>query len=68
MCGESGRGRSGNNYHYYKFVSVKKKRTNCKKKAVPKDWIEDLVIQRTMEMLNNEKTWICPSMNRSFVM
>ena len=56
MCGESGRGHSGKNYHYYKCVSVKKKRTNCKKKAVPKDWIEDLVIHRTMEMLNNEKT------------
>lgn len=56
MCGESGRGRSGKNYHYYKCVSVKKKRTNCKKKAVPKDWIENLVIQRTMEMLSSEET------------
>lgn len=36
MCGESGRGHSGKNYHYYKCVSVKKKRTNCKKKQSQK--------------------------------
>ena len=55
MCGESGRGRSGNVYHYYKCVSVKKKRTDCKKKAVKKDWIEDLVIKHIMEMVNDDK-------------
>lgn len=55
MCGESGRGRSGKVYHYYKCVSVKKKRTDCKKKPVKKDWIEDLVIKHTMEMVNNDK-------------
>ena len=55
MCGENGRGRSGKVYHYYKCVSVKKKRTDCKKKAVKKDWIEDLVIRRTMEMVNDDK-------------
>ena len=55
MCGESGRGRSGKVYHYYKCVSVKKKRTDCKKKAVKKDWIEDLVIKHTMEMVNDDK-------------
>ena len=55
MCGESGRGRSGKDYHYYKCVSVKKKRTDCKKKAVKKDWIEDLVIKHTVEMVNDDK-------------
>ena len=55
MCGESGRGRSGKVYHYYKCVSVKRKRTDCKKKAVKKDWIEDLVIRHTMEMVNDDK-------------
>ena len=55
MCGESGRGHSGKVYHYYKCVSVKKKRTDCKKKAVKKDWIEDLVIRHTMEMVNDDK-------------
>ena len=55
MCGESGRGRSGKVYHYYKCVSVKKKRTDCKKKAVKKDWIEDLVIQLAMKIVNNDK-------------
>ena len=33
----------------------KKKRTDCKKKAVKKDWIEDLVIKHTMEMVNDDK-------------
>ena len=37
MCGESGRGRNGTVHRYYKCVSVKKKRTDCKKKAVKKD-------------------------------
>ena len=55
MCGESGRGRSGKVYHYYKCVSVKKKRTDCKKKAVKKDWIEDLVIQLAMKIVNDDK-------------
>ena len=56
MCGESGRGRSGKVYHYYKCVSVKKKRTDCKKKAVKKEWIEDLVIKHAMELVNNDET------------
>ena len=55
MCGESGRGRSGKVYYYYKCVSVKKKRTDCKKKAIKKEWIEDLVIKYTMEMVNDDK-------------
>ena len=56
MCGESGRGRNGNVHRYYKCVSVKKKRTDCKKKAVKKDWIENLVISRTMTLVNDEET------------
>lgn len=56
MCGESGRGRNGNVHRYYKCVSVKKKRTDCKKKAVKKDWIENLVISRTMKLVNDEET------------
>ena len=54
MCGESGKGRSGKVYHYYKCVSVKKKRTDCKKKAIKKDFIEEFVIRHTMKTLNDD--------------
>lgn len=56
MCGESGRGRNGTVHRYYKCVSVKKKRTECKKKPVKKDWIESLVISQTMKLVNDEET------------
>ena len=56
MCGESGRGRNGTVHRYYKCVSVKKKRTDCKKKPVKKDWIENLVISQTIKLVNDEKT------------
>src|SRR5574344_1963095 len=56
MCGESGRGRNGTVHRYYKCVSVKKKRTECKKKPVKKDWIENLVISQTMKLVNDEET------------
>ena len=55
MCGESGKGRSGKIYHYYKCVSVKKKRTDCKKKAIKKDFIEEFVVRHTMKMLTDDK-------------
>ena len=51
MCGESGKGRSGK---VYKSVSVKKKRTDCKKKAIKKDFIEEFVIRHTMKTLNDD--------------
>ncbi len=38
-------------HHYYKCVTVKKKRGDCHKKAVRKQWIEDLGVNAT-EMLN----------------
>ena len=54
LCGESGTSRTGVVHHYYKCVSVKKKRTNCHKKPVRKDWIEDIVVSETMKMLMND--------------
>ena len=54
LCGESGTSRSGVVHHYYKCVTVKKKRGDCHKKAVRKQWIEDLVVNSTMEMLNDD--------------
>jgi len=55
LCGESGTSRTGIVHHYYKCVSVKKKRTECHKKPVRKQWIEDLVVRETMDMLNDTK-------------
>lgn len=54
MCGESGTSRTGIVHHYYKCVSVKKKRAECKKKPVKKGWIENLVVTETMKMLMDD--------------
>ena len=37
FCGYCGASRSGAVHHYYKCVSVKKRRADCKKKAVRKE-------------------------------
>ena len=55
LCGESGTSHTGNTHHYYKCVSVKKKRTECHKKSVRKEWIEDLVVGETMKMVMDDK-------------
>ena len=55
LCGESGTSRTGVVHHYYKCVSVKKKRTDCRKKSVRKEWIEDLVVNETMKMVMDDK-------------
>ena len=56
LCGECGTSRTGVVHHYYKCVSVKKKRTDCHKKPVRKDWLEDMVVSATMKMLMNDAT------------
>ena len=55
MCGESGKGRSGKNYHYYKCASVKKKLRDCNKKSIQKEVIEEYVIRHTMAMLADDQ-------------
>jgi len=55
LCGESGTSRNGEVHHYYKCVSVKKKRRECHKKSVRKEWIEDLVVRETMQMVMDDK-------------
>ena len=55
LCGESGTSHTGNVHHYYKCVSVKKHRAECRKKPVKKEWIEDLVVTRTMELIMDDK-------------
>ena len=55
LCGESGKSRNGTIHHYYKCVSVKKKRTDCKKKPVRKQRLEDLVVNEVMKVIMDDK-------------
>ena len=48
MLGESGTGRNGTTYHYYKCFH-RKKGGECEKKPEKKDWIEDFVVRHTVE-------------------
>ena len=50
MTGESGTGRNGTVHRYYKCNNAKYKHS-CDKKSVQKEWIEDLVIKYTKQML-----------------
>ena len=54
MHGESGKARNGSIHRYYKCHAAKKKLNGCKKKAVKKDWIENLVVNKTMAMLMDD--------------
>ena len=54
MNGESGKSRNGTIHRYYKCHAVKKRLNDCKKKSVKKEWIEDLVVKATMEMLMDD--------------
>lgn len=55
MVGESGTSHTGKKHYYYKRGSAKRK-TGCTKKAVKKDWIENLVVNRTMQMIFDDMT------------
>lgn len=54
MVGESGTGKMGATYHYYKCATAKR-RKGCDKKAVKKDWIEDLVVKYTMKIVMDDE-------------
>ena len=56
MVGESGTSHTGKKHYYYKCGSAKRK-TGCTKKAVKKDWIENLVVERTMQMIFDDTTF-----------
>ena len=64
MAGESGRSHTGAKHSYY-LCSGHKKKTGCHKRAIRQDFLEDLVISRTREILMDddlldfiiEKTW-----------
>jgi hypothetical protein len=54
MAGESGTSKTGAKHYYYKCSHAKNKHT-CDKKAIRKELIEKLIINATMEFLNDEK-------------
>ena len=54
MVGESGKSMTGAIHRYYKCANTKKKKL-CNKKSVKKAWIEDLVVQKTMNMIIDDK-------------
>ena len=54
MCGESGTSHTNRVHHYYKCVTVKKKRGDCHKKPVKKEWLEDLVVDETMKRIMDD--------------
>lgn len=49
MTGESGTSKSGEIYNYYKCFKKKRNKNACSKTNVKKQWIEDLVINLTLE-------------------
>ena len=50
MVGESGTSRNANTYRYYKCITAKRKK-GCDKKAVKKDWIEEIVINQIKKVI-----------------
>lgn len=53
MIGENGRSYNGNKYYYYS-CSSRKSTHSCDKKNLPKDWIEDTVIDDLIALLTPE--------------
>ena len=53
MVADSGRSKGGKVFRYYKCYNNKTKRI-CDKKAVQKVWLEDIVLDETIEMLHDE--------------
>ena len=53
MFGESGTSRTGEVHRYYKCATAKKHKS-CKKKTVRKQWLEDLVVNQTMQLVKDD--------------
>ncbi len=51
MTGDSGKGKLGKIYHYYKCFTKKKNKQICDKKSVSKDYLEEIVIKATQEFM-----------------
>lgn len=54
MLGESGKGKGGAVYRYYKCFGAKQG-TGCRKKAIRKDLIESFVIDKAKDLLTEER-------------
>ena len=53
MVGDSAQKKNGNIYRYYKCASAK--RHECDKKAVRKEWIEELVLNKVIKVLFDDE-------------
>ena len=53
MFGESGTSRTGEVHRYYKCATAKKHK-GCKKKTVRKQWLEDLGVNQTMQLVKDD--------------
>ena len=53
MTGEKGTSHTSKGYHYYKCYHARKKK--CDKKTIRRDLIEDLVIQKIIELIMNDE-------------
>ena len=54
MMGESGTSKTGKKHNYY-ICSKRKRYRACDKKAVRQEWIEELVLNKVVELLQNEE-------------
>lgn len=52
MTGDSGTSRSGKVYYYY--ICNNRRAKKCKKERVSKVWIEDLIVNELMKIVNND--------------
>jgi len=52
--GESGTSCTGERYYFYKCANRKQNKENCHKKAVPKDYIEQVVLDMAMEIFTSQ--------------
>ena len=50
MIGTSGHGKSGDRFNYYTCTTQRRDKS-CKKKAVQKEWLEDLVVRETVDKI-----------------
>ena len=53
MTGDSGKGKMGKIYNYYKCFTKKRNKELCDKKSISQEYIEDIVLSATKEFLNH---------------
>ena len=56
MIGESGTCRNGDKHYYYNCLSKRRKKAKCQLHSVNKKWLEDIVIHKTWELLQQDTT------------